>query len=110
MKPFSVAAALIGLLPTALAGSSKVVLPTDFKPPQVFKNDNLVQIVSLEKNFVKTQINVRVENVAKESQDDYYLPFTSDQMARVGGLEVKDRQNADAGSFGAEIVEFDPTR
>lgn len=117
MKPFSVAAALVGLLSTAIAsspsetpGTSKVQLPAEFKPPQVFKNANLVHVISLEKNYVKEQVNVLIENVASEPQDVYYLPFTADQMSRVGGLEVKDRKDANAGPFKVSAVEYDPHR
>ena len=111
MKPSSIAAAFLGLVSAALAatGSSKVVLPTEFKPPQVFKNGNLVHIISLEKNYAKEQINVLIENVAKEAQDEYFVPFTFEQLERVGGFEVKDRKDADA-TFTAEIVEFDAKR
>ena len=114
MKPLSLASALLGLLAVEVASSqpasSKVALPTNFKPPQVFKNANLVHVISLEKNYAKEQINVLVENVSKEPQDSYYLPFTADQMARVGGFEVKDRKDANAGPFVAEQVEYDPHR
>lgn len=118
MKPLSVASALLGLLATSVASSassqqplsSKVSLPAQFKPPQVFKNANLVHIISLEKNYVKEQINVLVENVSKGPQDEYFLPFTADQMARLGGFEVKDRKDADAGPFRTETVDYDPHR
>lgn len=114
MKPFSAATALLGFLSTALAGAatetSKVNLPSEFKPPQVFKNANLVHIVSLEKNYVKEQINVLIENIAKEPQDDYFLPFAADQISRVGGFEVKDRKDASNGPFVAEAVEYDALR
>ncbi|KPM34410.1 hypothetical protein AK830_g12161 [Neonectria ditissima] len=114
MKPYSIATALLGFLSTALASatteteSSKASLPVDFKPPQVFKNANLVHVISLEKNYVKEQINVLVENIASEPQDEYYLPFTANQAARVGGFEVKDRKDANAGPFAAGPVEYDP--
>ncbi|PHH86491.1 hypothetical protein CDD83_10181 [Cordyceps sp. RAO-2017] len=115
MKPLSVASALLGLLASSVAASSppqpssaKVTQPAEFKPPQVFRNANLVHVISLEKNYVKEQINVLVENVSKKPQDEYYLPFTADQMARVGGFEVKDRKDANAGPFEADVVEFDP--
>ncbi|KAH8737260.1 Ribophorin I [Ilyonectria robusta] len=113
MKPYSITTALLGFLSTALASattetqSSKANLPGDFKPPQVFKNANLVHVISLEKNYVKEQINVLVQNIASEPQDEYYLPFTADQLARVGGFEVKDRKDADAGPFAVESVEYD---
>ncbi|OAQ84107.1 oligosaccharyltransferase alpha subunit [Purpureocillium lilacinum] len=118
MKPLSLASALFGLLatsaaaanssPSAAGSRSKVTLPAEFKPPQVFKNANLVHIVSLEKNYVKEQVNVLIENVSKQPQDEYYLPFTADQMSRVGGFEVKDRKDTTAGPFVAERVEYDP--
>ncbi|KAM4055159.1 ribophorin I domain-containing protein [Hirsutella rhossiliensis] len=112
MKSLSVASALLGLLATTVAGSqpssSKVSLPAEFKPPQVFKNANLVHIISLEKNYAKEQINVLVENVSKGPQDEYFVPFTADQMARVGGFEAKDRKDADAGPFRADAIEYDP--
>lgn len=104
MKPLPVASALLGLLLAASAASSKVTLPAEFKPPQVFRNANLVHVISLEKNYVKEQINVLVENVSKKPQDEYFVFFTADQMARVGGFEVKDRKNADAGPFAADVV------
>ena len=120
MKPLSLASALFGLLatsaaaanssPSAAGSRSKVTLPAEFKPPQVFKNANLVHIVSLEKNYVKEQVNVLIENVSKQPQDEYYLPFTADQMSRVGGFEVKDRKDTTAGPFVAERVEYDPNR
>ncbi|KAF5666118.1 oligosaccharyl transferase complex subunit OST4 [Fusarium circinatum] len=114
MKPFAITTALFSFISVALAGAttdsktSKVILPVDFKPPQVFKNANLVHVISLEKTYVKEQINVLVENVAKEPQTEYYVPFTTEQLPRIGGFEVKDRKDANAGPFVAEIVEYDP--
>ena len=85
-------------------------MPAEFKPPQVFKNVNLVHVVSLEKIYVKEQINIQIENVASEPQDEYFLPFSAQQLSRVGGLEVKDRKDAGAGPFVAEVVEYDVLR
>ncbi|EEU47882.1 uncharacterized protein NECHADRAFT_90136 [Fusarium vanettenii 77-13-4] len=111
MKASAIATALLSFVSTALASAttetSKVILPADFKPPQVFKNANLVHVISLEKNYVKEQINVLIENVASEPQTNYYVPFTADQLSRVGGFEVKDRKDASAGPFVAEVVEYD---
>ncbi|ORY57488.1 Ribophorin I [Pseudomassariella vexata] len=113
----AVATAFLSLLspifadPTNVSSTpvSKVTLPSTFKPPQVFKNANLVHILSLEKNFAKESINVLIENVSKEPQDEYFLPFTSEQMARVGGIEVKDRKNVEVTGFVVEAAEFDVT-
>lgn len=118
MKPVSLSSALLGLLATATAAAattpsataSKLTRPAAFKPPQVFKNANLVHIISLEKNYVKEQVNVLVENVSQKPQDEYYLPFTADQMSRVGGVEVRDRKDANAAPFVVEQVEHDPSR
>jgi oligosaccharyltransferase complex subunit alpha (ribophorin I) len=116
MKPFAITTALFSFVSFALAGAttdsktSKVILPVDFKPPQVFKNANLVHVISLEKTYVKEQINVLVENVAKEPQTEYYVPFTAEQLPRIGGFEVKDRKDANAGPFVAETVEYNSLR
>lgn len=97
---------LAALLLPLLTGSS-LAEPASFKPPQVFRNANLVHVVSVEKNYVKESINVQVENIASSPQDEYYLPFTADQVARVGGIEVKDRKDASIGPFGVEKAEID---
>ena len=111
MKTLAVFSAALSLLSTACASSdSKSSLPSTFTPPQVFKNINLVHVISVEKNYVKENINVLIENIDKEPQDEYYLPFTGDQMSRVGGFEAKDRKDASVGPFKVEAVEFDPER
>lgn len=113
MKTSAVLAAVISLLSlasAASAGSKSTTLPATFKPPQVFKNANLVHIISVEKNYVKENINVLIENIDKAPQDEYFVPFTAGQMSRLGGVEVKDRKDARAGPFAAEAVEFDQER
>ncbi|KAK4673087.1 dolichyl-diphosphooligosaccharide--protein glycosyltransferase subunit 1 [Podospora pseudopauciseta] len=107
---FSAFLSLLSLASAASSdkGTSKSTLPSTFKPPQVFKNANLVHVVSVEKNYVKENINVVVENIDKKPQNEYYLPFTADQISRLGGVEVKDRKDTSAGPFVAENVEFDP--
>lgn len=110
MKTSAVFSAVLSLLSLASAvtdkGSSSTGLDSTFKPPPVFKNTNLVHVVSLEKNYVKENINVAIENIAKAAQDAYYLPFTADQISRLGGVEVKDRKDIGAAPFVAEVVEF----
>jgi oligosaccharyltransferase complex subunit alpha (ribophorin I) len=116
MKFTAVAAACLSLVSTASASAnhatsaSSEVIHTTFKPPQVFKNANLVHIISLEKNYVKESINVLIENISPEPQDEYFLPFTSERMEKVGGLEVKDRKNPDVAGFTVDAVEFDQLR
>ncbi|KAK5624720.1 hypothetical protein RRF57_000436 [Xylaria bambusicola] len=116
MKFTAAVAACLSLLSTAYAdsrvdtSSSKVVLPSTFKPPQNFRNANLVHIISLEKNYVKESINVLIENISEEPQDEYFLPFTSEQMEKVGGFEVKDRKNSEVVGFDIDAVEYDSLR
>jgi oligosaccharyltransferase complex subunit alpha (ribophorin I) len=119
MKTSAVFSALLSLLPLASAAgadskssdsSSSTTLPATFKPPQVFKNANLVHVISVEKNYVKENINVLVQNIDKAAQHEYFVPFAADQMARLGGVEVKDRKDSSAGPFVAEAVEFDQER
>lgn len=108
MKLLSLIVAGLGSLAAATTASSPntVSLPSTFAPPQVFKNANLVHIISLEKNYVKENINILVENVATEPQDEYYIALTADQMARVGGVEVKDRKDASLGPFEVASVDY----
>jgi oligosaccharyltransferase complex subunit alpha (ribophorin I) len=119
MRPIAIASAVLSFAATALCVdksnltkplSSKNILPKDFTPPQVFKNINLVHIINLEKSFVKESINVVIENIGTTPQDEYYVPFTSEQIQRVGGFEAKDRKNAELGLFEVELAEFDPER
>jgi len=119
MKTTAVFSAFLSLLSLASAAgsdrkssssSTSTTLPAIFKPPQVFKNANLVHVISVEKNYVKENINVLVENIDKAAHDEYFVPFTADQMSRLGGVEVKDRKDTTAGPFVAEAVEFDQER
>jgi len=117
MKFTAVAAACLSLLSAAsgkstVAGSSssKITQQPTLQPPQVFENANLVHIISLEKNYVKESINVLIKNVSPAPQDEYFLPFTSEQMERVGGVEVKDRKKPELGGFAVEAVKLDRSR
>ncbi|KAL1839491.1 hypothetical protein VTJ49DRAFT_1466 [Mycothermus thermophilus] len=110
MKTSAVFSAFLSLLSLASASatsSDRKTYPSTFRPPQVFKNTNLVHIISLEKNYVKENINVLVENIDKAPQNEYYVPFTTDQLSRLGGVEVKDRKDSSIGPFVAEAVELD---
>ncbi|KAH8761285.1 oligosaccharyltransferase alpha subunit [Hyaloscypha finlandica] len=117
MRLLTIGAAVLSFASTTLCAengnltkplASRLILPSTFKPPQSFKNVNLVHIINLEKNYPKEQINVVIENIASTPQDEYFIPFTSQQMATIGGLEVKDKKNLDGGLFEVRAVEFDP--
>lgn len=90
--------------------SSKQILQGAFKPPQVFKNVNLVRNVNLEKAYPRETINVVIENIDEKPQDEYYLPFEAGLIAEIGGLEVKDKKDAEKPAFDVEVVEFDAYR
>ncbi|KAL3471687.1 Ribophorin I [Aspergillus californicus] len=116
MRPFAtVVTALCGLV---LSSSSIVsakstaippptVLPADFKPPQVFKNLNLVRNTNLEKGYARETVNVVVENLDSQPQSEYYLSFPSDTFNRVGGLEVRNKKEAEKGRLEVEVPEIE---
>ncbi|KOS16923.1 Dolichyl-diphosphooligosaccharide--protein glycosyltransferase subunit 1 [Escovopsis weberi] len=108
MKPLSVAAALLALLSPVIASAAQGhELPAHFKPPQVWQNTNLVHIISVERNYAKEQINILIENTSDEPQDEYFVPFTRDQVARLGAFTAKDRKDAHAEPFLTDAVEYD---
>ncbi|OJD14130.1 hypothetical protein AJ78_05505 [Emergomyces pasteurianus Ep9510] len=118
MRLVPVAAVLCGLLTPSISGvfaavandttyaSSRLVLPTDFSPPKVFKNINLLRTINLEKGYVRETVNVGVENTDKAPQDRYFLPFSSDLIDKVGGLEVRDKNAPSNGKFKVEATEL----
>ncbi|KAI5247015.1 oligosaccharyltransferase alpha subunit [Aureobasidium subglaciale] len=89
---------------------SKQMLSGTFEPPQVFQHTNLVRTVNLEKEYPRETINVVVENIDSKAQQEYYLPFPQDLIARVGGLDVKDKNKPDAIFPSPEIVGIDTYR
>lgn len=112
MRLFTAATALCGLfLPSSLVCAEKstprVAPISDFNPPQVFKNTNLVRNTNLEKGYIRETVNVVVENVDKQPQSDYYLPFPADVFDKVGSLEVRDKKAAEKGRFDVEAVDVD---
>lgn len=108
-------AALASVLLGCVAGSNltepasaQQILPRDFRPSKVFQNVNLVRNTNLDKGYVRETINVVVENVDKQPQSDYYLPFGYEVMGKVGGLEVRDKKNLEKGKFQIEAVSTPP--
>ena len=84
--------------------SSQQVLHGDFQPPQVFQNLNLVRNTNLDKGYVRETINVVIENIDQEPQSEYYLPFEYDAIAKVGGMEVRDKKNTEKGRFDTQMA------
>jgi hypothetical protein len=107
--------AILGLTTLASADLNETyelrnILPTAFKPPQHFRNVNLVRNINLEKSYARETINVVIENIDAAPQSEYYLPFEQGTLGRVGGLEVKDKKEPERTGFLAETVEVDPYR
>lgn len=93
-----------------VAPSSRQILPATFQPPQVFKNADVARIIDLQKGYIRESVNVVIENVSKEPQSEYYIPFEVDKIGKVGGLQVRDKQGAEKPAFDAEVVEYDAAR
>lgn len=118
MKPIALLTACLSILSSAHGDesnltkplSSRQILPSNFKPPQNFKNVNLVRSVNLEKGYAKENINVLIENTASSPQGEYYIPFRGDLIGNVGGLEVRDKKNPQTPAFESEAVEYDTYR
>ena len=116
MRPLTSITAYLFLLSTYCAAepsltkplSSHQILPDNFKPPQVFKNANLLRNINLEKGYVKETVNVVIENIDKQEQDTYYIPFKAEVIGKVGGLEVTDKKDQEKPAFLSELVEYDP--
>lgn len=111
MKPFSLlaaAAALVGAHAANVSSqlSSKQILPATFAPPQVFRHVNAVRTVNLEKGYVWEKIDVKLQNIGSQPESQYYLPFSADVIANVGGVEGRDKEKDIA--LKAQLVEFDP--
>jgi len=64
----------------------------------------------LDKAYPREVINVVIENIDAKPQSEYYLPFEASLLSRVGGLEVRDKKDAEKGSFKVEVVGFDAER
>ena len=90
--------------------SSRQILPSNFKPPQVFKNVNLVRYINLEKGYVKETVNVVIQNTDAKPQDQYYIPFKAGIIGKVGGLEVRNKKDPEEPLFKSEVVEYDAYR
>ena len=118
MRVYTLITLLLPIWSTALAAetnsstplSSHQILPSNFKPPHVFKNINLLRNINLEKSYVKETINVVIENTDPKPQNEYYVPFSAGVIANVGGFEVKDKKEPDNLPFASEVVEYDPYR
>lgn len=107
---FFTASVLALLVPSLCAASNlttpnRLPLAADFKPAQVFKNTNLVRHTNLEKAYARETINVVVQNIGKQPQSDYYIPFPAEVFDRVGGFEVRDKKTPEKGRLEVDATE-----
>ena len=118
MRAFNLIAAGIVLIPAICIADSNLstplsshqILPNNFKPPQVFKNINLVRNVNLQKGYARETVNLVIENTDSKPQDEYYIPFKAEEIGKVGGLEVRDKKDPEKPAFISDTVEYDPYR
>lgn len=89
---------------------SQQILASSFTPPQVWKNVNLVRNINLQKSYPRETTNLVILNISPGPQDEYYLPFEASAIGRIGGLEVRDKNDATQPAFEVETVEYDTYR
>ena len=90
--------------------TSQIILPNNFKPPEVFKNVNSLRTINLEKGYIDVTINLVIETIDKKPQTDYYLPFKAELISKVGGLVIRDRKHPEQPQFRVDITQYDPYR
>lgn len=109
----SFACAVVALLATCTSAAngsnpqSAQILASTFTPPQHWRNVNLVRNINLQKTYPRETINVVIENVGTSPEDEYYLPFEASAIGRIGGFEVRDKNNVDGPKIVAETAEYD---
>ncbi|EXJ89336.1 oligosaccharyl transferase complex subunit OST4 [Capronia epimyces CBS 606.96] len=84
--------------------STQRILAGDFKPAPVFENTNLVRTINLEKGYVRETTNVLVTNIDKSPQSEYYIPFDSDLVGKIGGFDARDKKQAARGQLEVSIA------
>ncbi|KAJ8608015.1 hypothetical protein MRB53_039921 [Persea americana] len=99
--------ALLGALGLAYAANttngSRDSVKSTFSPPQHFRNVNLVRNINLEKSYARDTVNVVIENVSPQPQSEYYIAFDG-SIQNIGGVEVRDKKDAEKGRFQVELV------
>jgi len=90
--------------------SSPQQIPSAFRPPQHWQNNNLVRSINLEKSYPREYVNIVIENISPAPQDEYYIPFEGDRVGKIGSLEVKDKKSAGSKPFVVESLGSDALR
>ena len=100
----TVLSGVIAVSNTTQSSHSQQILSSNFKPPQVFENVNLIRTTNLEKGYVRETVNLVIQNVDPKPQDEYYLPFEYDIVAKIGGIEAKDKKNVNKPPFNVRLA------
>jgi len=101
---------LVGALADVNASSATHQVLSAYRPPQHWQNNNLVRSINLEKSYPREYVNVVIENISPEAQDEYYIPFDTNQVGSVGSLEVKDKKLAGSAPFVVDLLGNDGLR
>jgi len=112
MRFSSTVGTVLGLLSSLAIAESNLtvrqqtqqVLKSDFKPPAVLENTNVVRTINLDKGYVRETVNVLVTNTDKAPQSEYYVPFEYDLIGKVSGFDARDKQKTDQGPLESNIV------
>lgn len=113
MRFSAVVSTVLGLLSSITTAESNLtaeertqqkILQSDFTPPSVFENTNVVRTINLEKGYVRETTNVLVTNTDKLAQSEYYIPFAYDVIGKIGGFDVRDKKHAEGGPLEAYIA------
>ncbi|KIV90586.1 hypothetical protein PV10_07872 [Exophiala mesophila] len=113
MRYSAVVSTVLGLLASITTADSNLttdqetqqkILQSDFTPPSVFENTNVVRTINLEKGYVRETVNVLVTNIDKLAQSEYYIPFEYDVMGKIGGFDARDKKHPDGGPLETYIA------
>lgn len=81
----------VSLLASLLLAASHLSSALDI--PQNFKNTNLLRTIDLSGGYVREIIAVIIENISKEDQSEYYIPFTVPGASAVSYVDCKDKKD-----------------
>lgn len=88
--------------------SSRNILSPTFKPPQHWKNSNVLRLIDLSKAYLRETVTLSVENIGTGPQKEYYWAVPLELLPHVSSVEVREKK-LDAPKLDAELVEYDST-
>lgn len=78
-----------------------------FNPPMNFVNRNIQQTYDFSKSYVRISATISFENIASSAQTQYYIPFGSETLASIGGIQAKVKGGTERCSI--TLMELDPS-